>query len=113
MRRAARCAVFAALLVAACKPSEGTDGYAFAGKMYDRPAVLVNKREYQSFSELRAALPARKSREWKDLHVSRGAWGQLHADGSCTIHFINPEVSYQPEWIGHETAHCFYGEWHP
>lgn len=105
--------VAVALLLAGCGQSEAPDGYAFAGKRYDRPSALVNKREYPSFAALRAALPAHLSRKWKDEKVSRGAWGQLHADGSCTIHFVDPEVSYQPEWIGHETAHCFYGEWHP
>ncbi len=102
-----------ALLLAACGQSQAPDGYVFAGKEYDRAAVLVKKQEHRSFAELRAALPPRMSRQWKDDHVSRGAWGQLHADGSCTIHFVDPELSYQPEWIGHETAHCFYGNWHP
>lgn len=102
-----------ALLLMGCKQSHAADGYAFASKQYDRGAVLINKREYRSFADLRAALPARKSREWKDTRVARGAWGELHSDGSCTIHFIDPSRSYQPEWIGHETAHCFYGDWHP
>lgn len=103
----------AALLLAGCGQSEAADGYVFAGKQYDRAAVLVKKREHRSFADLRAALPPRMSREWKDRHVVGGAWGELHADGSCTIHFVDPELSYQPEWIGHETAHCFYGDWHP
>lgn len=101
-----------ALLLSACGQSEAADGYVFAGKQYDRGAVLVKKQEHRSFADLRAALPARMSREWKDTRVARGAWGELHGDGSCTIHFVDPERSYQPEWIGHETAHCFYGAWH-
>lgn len=102
----------AALLLAACGQNEAADGYIFAGKQYDRSSVLVKKQEHRSFADLRAALPPRMSREWKDKRVARGAWGELHADGSCTIHFVDPSRSYQPEWIGHEAAHCFYGDWH-
>lgn len=102
----------AALLLASCDQSEAADGYVFRAKEWDRSEVVVRKVEHKSFAELRAALPGRMSREWKDLHVARGAWGQLHEDGSCTMHIINPEVRYQPEWIGHESAHCFYGPWH-
>lgn len=33
-------------------------------------------------------------------------------DSSCTIYMIDPKISYQPEFIGHEFVHCLYGEWH-
>ena len=33
-------------------------------------------------------------------------------DSSCTIYMIDPKLSYQPEFIGHEFVHCLYGNWH-
>jgi hypothetical protein len=30
----------------------------------------------------------------------------------CTIYMIDPKLSYQPEFIGHELVHCVYGNWH-
>lgn len=34
------------------------------------------------------------------------------AKKTCTIYTIDPSVSYQPEFIGHELMHCFHGAWH-
>lgn len=31
---------------------------------------------------------------------------------TCEIHIIKPTVQYIPEFMGHETYHCFYGGWH-
>jgi hypothetical protein len=25
---------------------------------------------------------------------------------------VDPKVEYQPEFVGHEMLHCFYGQWH-
>jgi len=33
-------------------------------------------------------------------------------DDKCTIYMLDPKVSYQPEYIGHELVHCIYGVWH-
>ena len=32
----------------------------------------------------------------------------------CTIHMVDPlKVKYAPEFMGHELAHCIWGDWHP
>ena len=30
----------------------------------------------------------------------------------CTVWIKDPEWIYEPEFIGHELLHCFYGNWH-
>lgn len=32
--------------------------------------------------------------------------------GKCTIFIKDPEWDYEPHMIGHEVAHCIWGEWH-
>lgn len=31
---------------------------------------------------------------------------------SCTVYIKDPNWEYQPEFIGHELAHCIWGRWH-
>lgn len=30
----------------------------------------------------------------------------------CTIYMLDARIRYEPEFIGHEFAHCVYGQWH-
>lgn len=32
----------------------------------------------------------------------------------CTLYMLDPRTTkYEPEFIGHEFAHCVFGQWHP
>lgn len=101
--------IVAALALAGCGvASEAADGYQFGVKEFERSRPNITVVTYASPTDLRAAAPASAKRSDRELM----AWGIIRPDG-CEIHIIDPAVSYQPEWIGHEVAHCAWGRWHP
>lgn len=103
-----RIAIAAALLLAACK-AEGSDGYVFEGKEFDRSRPNITVVTHPSFADLRRSAP-------KTLKVGEGrvlmGWSRITRDG-CEMHVVDPASSWQPQWIGHEFAHCAWGRWHP
>lgn len=102
-------ALAALLLLAGCGPAPGADGYQFEGKEYDLPTVTVTLVQHRDAGDLRAAAAAAGAQVEGDRELM--AWGVLHGS-ACTVHVIDPVASYQPQWIGHEIAHCFWGRWH-
>ncbi len=32
--------------------------------------------------------------------------------GDCQVYIVDPKVSYEPEYLGHEITHCIYGFFH-
>jgi hypothetical protein len=97
------------LLLAGCKPPPGADGYQFAGKEYDLPTVTVTLVQHPDAGSLRAAAAKAGAPIEGDREIM--AWSVLHG-ATCTVHVIDPAASYQPQWLGHEIAHCFWGRWH-
>lgn len=105
--------VFGLVLIAAlasCKPATevGADGYKFGQPQYEKQSVQVNVVAYKTRAEFNAA--AKKygvnSPELAAFSVLRPPFDQ------CAIHMISPSVKYEPEYVGHEFLHCFYGQWH-
>lgn len=94
-----------ALILAGCNGS--ADGYQFGDPEFERAKPNIEIVTYESVSAVRAAAPKGAHVEGRDLM----AWAVLRKDG-CTIHVLDPSVSYQPEWLGHEVAHCVWGRWH-
>jgi hypothetical protein len=98
------------LSLTACEPQSnlGSDGYRFGEKQYEQSSVQVNVVTYKTREKLVASA--------KKLGVNNediAAFAILQKNGKiCTMHIIDPEVSYEPEFIGHEFAHCVYGQWH-
>ena len=35
------------------------------------------------------------------------------AGSECIVYIKDPDWVYEPEYIGHEIAHCLFGKWHP
>lgn len=88
---------------------EAADGYRFERKEYERADPSITIVTHPSLSDLRAKAPAAASvGENRELM----AWSIIRADG-CEVHIVDPARSYQPQWIGHEVAHCVWGRWHP
>jgi hypothetical protein len=96
----------AALLLTACH-QEGADGYSFDHKEYDQHQVTVTIIQHPSLADLRRRAPEATEQVRDQL----AAWSVLHGD-RCEVHVVDPTVSWQPEWIGHEVAHCAWGRWH-
>ena len=110
-----RLAILVAALIglASCDAGSGTgkDGYYFEKPEYEQTEVRVRLATTESQRELEQRAAERGVKLPKgDL----GAFALLSVDGkSCTIYLIKPIERYQPEWLGHEVTHCFYGRWHP
>lgn len=94
------------LLLSAC--GQSSDGYRFETAEFERESPGVRVVVHASLAELRKAAPANAQVKGRDLY----AWSYITRD-ACEMHIVDPRISYQPEWIGHETAHCIYGRWHP
>jgi hypothetical protein len=98
------------LLLASCEPASkrGADGYSFGQPQYEKQQVQINVVTYKSNADLRAAAKAR------GVDIPEiAAFSELRPPfDTCTVHMVDPRVSYEPEFIGHEFAHCIYGQWH-
>ena len=98
------------LMLGSCDqaPKQGADGYVFASKQYEQNPVTVNVVTYKTQKDLYNAAKARGADYPKIV-----AFSVLTPQrDTCTIHMIDPTVSYQPEYVGHEFLHCTYGQWH-
>lgn len=91
-------------LLAACDSSR-KDGFVFVRKETNYETITVHIRTYATDKELNDAAKAR------GVTTEVNAWGVLKGN-ECTIHVRDPSVMYQPEFIGHEIAHCVWGRWH-
>lgn len=102
----------AALLLAACDGGSGVgaDGYRFGHKEKQDTELEISVVVHNTRNEvLEAAEDAGVTIPQSRVLM---AWGELRGS-ACTIHIISPEVAYEPEWLGHELAHCIWGRWHP
>lgn len=89
-----------------------------------KDGYYFEKREYQK-EEISVSVVVAKDRfEWKAYVRDKvgafaepsklGAFAALRAeDNECTIYIKDPDWVYEPEYIGHELAHCVFGDWHP
>ena len=100
--------ILAAFLLTSC---DAPDGYRFEQAEYRRSTVQLSIVEHRSLAALQGAATAAGA----DVAEGRSlrAFSVISGTGdACTIHVLAPEVDYQPQWLGHEVAHCFYGRWH-
>jgi hypothetical protein len=98
-------------LLASCGPQTGADGYSFGKKQYTQTDLRVDVVVYETKEKFMAEVRRRNL-------VADGneiaAFTVLYLDdrSRCTIHIIDPEADYSPEFVGHEFLHCVYGQWH-
>ena len=100
-----RYAILVLLLVSCDSSHKGADGFAFLHKETNYETITVHIRTYSTDKEMNDAAKAR------GVTSEVNAWGTLKGN-ECTIHVRDPSVVYQPEFIGHEIAHCVWGRWH-
>lgn len=98
------------LMLGSCEqaPKQGKDGYVFHQKQYEQNPITINFVTYKSQKDLYYAAKARGADYPKIVAFSVLTTKR----DTCTIHMIDPTVSYQPEFVGHEFLHCAYGQWH-
>lgn len=100
--------LLAAALLASCGEQSGTDGYKMEKQDYNLRRLTVDFVDYPS------------EKAFKDAAVAKGldkdqvlAFSVISAStGKCEIHLVDPLLAYKPELIGHEVAHCRYGQFH-
>jgi hypothetical protein len=98
-----------ALILAGCNSQQGADNYSFGTKQYEKDSVQVSIVTYESPAKLQK-IAKDKYRINSDTLV---AFSVLRPPfDKCTIHMVDPTVSYEPEFVGHEFLHCVYGQWH-
>jgi len=103
--------------VSVASPNEGVDGYTFLRKTIERKDVRIIIVTYKSYIELEAAVRSHIGADPKYSAIKAHrvqAFSVLEKPNYdvCTIHMIDPAISYDPEYIGHELMHCVYGEFH-
>jgi hypothetical protein len=101
---------FISFFIVSCEPVAKTaaDGYKFGTPQFSRDEVQIKVVKYNSRQELLRAGKLKGA-----TNPDLVAFSILSPPfNSCTIHMMNPEVEYEPEFIGHELTHCLYGQWH-
>ena len=89
---------------------KSADGYQFAGKEFDNTDTKIEFVIHPSYRDLRKS--ARDSGIENNKSVMAFSTLTGHDYKRCVVHIIDPNVSYAPEYIGHEIVHCIYGRWH-
>ena len=98
-----------AMLLAGCNNPQGADNYSFGNKQYEKDSVQVSIVTYDSPAKLQKVAKY----EYGVNSPTLVAFSILRPPfDTCTIHMVDPSVSYQPEFVGHEFLHCVYGQWH-
>lgn len=101
-----------ALLLSGCEPAKnvGADGYEFEKAEWQSRSFQVEIVPYTSVAEFRrtAARVGARSEDGGEVR----AFSEIVPGKQCRIHIMDPLITYEPEWIGHELTHCAYGRWH-
>lgn len=103
-------AVLAALLLAACGDPKGADGYVFGEAEFERNQIAVTIVQHDSRASFESAA---KARGIADLSALAAFAAYPPDEPRCVIHIERLSSRYEPEWLGHEMAHCIHGRWHP
>lgn len=108
LARLATVALFVAIALASCD-RRSADGYTFQRAEFTRDRILVTIVQHPDRAAFEAAARRRGIADREHL----AAFASYPPDrAECTIHVIAIQRSYQPEWLGHEMAHCIHGRWH-
>lgn len=105
--------ILALLLLTGCTDdsSEAPDGYYFEEPEYVKDRLIVKMELFTDRDEFESV--ARDLMGPNIVIDQVQAFGTLNPEGnSCTIYTWDARVKYQPEYWGHELAHCVYGKWH-
>jgi hypothetical protein len=99
--------------VVSCQKQKNTgcDGYYFEKETFTRTDLGVHVVLVQSQKEMETLLEEHHRTIADGRQVAAFSVLKVN-EPECTIYMIDPKISYQPEFIGHELVHCVYGDWH-
>lgn len=102
----------APLLLLSCdappSSNRGADGYRFGTPSFEKETVTITLVKYNSEKAFKDEVNRRRI---KGNDIVAFAVLSPPFD-TCEIHIVKPTTRYMPEFMGHETYHCFYGQWH-
>lgn len=97
---------------ALAKVNRGEDNYVFERKEWVELKFQTEIVLYSDFESLEEA--AEKLKTYPYAGNKFAAFSVFYPKRKlCVIHMIDPGVEYLPEHIGHELAHCGFGNFHP
>ena len=107
--------LFAAALACMCSaafaatPGTSLDGYRFERAEIEQRTVTLHFVPVENQTDMQALA------QINGIHLHSGTVKAfaIYRAGSCTIYATDPKVAYEPEFLGHELAHCIYGNFHP
>lgn len=88
----------------------GQDLYHFGTPQYIKDHSYIKIVTYPTFAHLALSARIHGFEQWQSIRAF--AVQDPSIVGPCTLHVVDPLVSYHPDYIGHEALHCFYGNWH-
>lgn len=88
--------------------SVAPDGYVFERVEYINDNPKMSFVFYKSREELRKYAPSGVKRDTLVAYTT--TWKNSN---KCVIHIVDPTLSYEPQYLGHEVLHCLVGNWHP
>lgn len=87
------------------------DGYQFEEKQWQREEIALSVRVFAGEGDLRQEAERLGVDDSDYLHAFTAAGRE---ESVCTIHVLDPDSNpWKPGIIGHEVAHCIWGEFHP
>jgi hypothetical protein len=102
-----------------CEPKKsgnmGRDGYRFETAQYVSTDLDTNVILVKSQQEM-LTLYTEKTGKQMPPNAKLHAFATLYPTHPevCTLYMLDPRTTtYEPEFIGHEFAHCVFGQWHP
>jgi len=109
--------IFVAVVAVSCTQQGhhiGADGYYFEHETFTRTEFPVEIHLVQSEAEMTAEIEKRMKSVSGTIEPKNVAAFSIISEenNKCVIYMIDPKVSYQPEFYGHELVHCVYGVWH-
>lgn len=95
----------------------GDDNYTFEMKQFTAKKMVITTVEYKNEKEFAEAYETKTKQSYKrENNRVIAAWTEYvykNDVNTCTIHIMDPFYSYEPDFMGHELAHCMYGQFHP
>lgn len=95
--------------------SFGSDKYEFERSYYSADKAYVEIHRYSNSEEMLEAVQVYNPEFVPtEGRILKGYAFFSYEDGTalCSIHILDPRVSYEPEFIGHEFVHCIHGKFH-
>lgn len=89
------------------------DGYIFNKKTFTRYELQLKIVVVRDAIDLQKAYDRIYPKiPWKKKALLKGFAVLNEGTKTCEIYIVDPQVQYEPQYLGHELVHCMYGFFH-